>query len=171
MFASPFMPMLDADVGDGCTRTALRGPRAQVAHVVGTYADDERLPFDTAAEDVAIFCLRSAAHQRARNRVDTITHLSQHPLTTENLRTFLARAATALPGADASLDDLMSADRSDATQAVQLALKARSMGVARFHAHVSGVAFRVARLASLLSGIPLAWETPVEVGTNGRVAA
>ena len=52
------------------------------------------------------------------------------------------------------LDELLGAGVDDAGQAVELALAVRRRGIDHIHAHFASVATTVARLASLLTGVP-----------------
>jgi colanic acid/amylovoran biosynthesis glycosyltransferase len=54
----------------------------------------------------------------------------------------------------AHLDELLAAEAGDAVQAVRLAELVRERGLTHLHAHFASVATTVARLASLLSGVP-----------------
>jgi glycosyltransferase involved in cell wall biosynthesis len=54
----------------------------------------------------------------------------------------------------AHLDELLAAEAGDAVQAVRLAELVRERGITHLHAHFASVATTVARLASLLSGVP-----------------
>jgi colanic acid/amylovoran biosynthesis glycosyltransferase len=55
---------------------------------------------------------------------------------------------------NAHLDELLEAEAGDAVQAVRLAELVRERGIGHLHAHFASVATTVARLASLLSGVP-----------------
>ncbi|NHI16914.1 glycosyltransferase [Microbacterium excoecariae] len=65
----------------------------------------------------------------------------------------LARARD-LPGFRDAVGELAGASADDAAQAIDLALRARADGVTHLHAHFASMATTIARLASLLAGIP-----------------
>ena len=52
------------------------------------------------------------------------------------------------------LDELVAVDAVDAAQAVELAVLVEDAGLTHLHAHFGSVATTVARLASLLTGVP-----------------
>lgn len=64
------------------------------------------------------------------------------------------RRAADLPGFARAIRELIAADVDDALQAVDVAHRALADEVTRFHAHFASMATTIARLASLLSGIP-----------------
>ncbi|MGC5617558.1 glycosyltransferase family 4 protein [Georgenia sp. Z1491] len=72
----------------------------------------------------------------------------------EDLWQTLRDAAPELPRLAATLPELLAAGADDAAQAVEVALLARRRGLTHLHAHFASLATTVARLASLLSGIP-----------------
>jgi colanic acid/amylovoran biosynthesis glycosyltransferase len=140
-------------------------PRGRVAYVLKmyprfseTFIVNEILAHETAGEDIAIFSLRRPVDRRVHESVGAVAapvaYLGPYALTSDNLRRLVAQAGSVLPGAGAMLDELMRADRGDATQAVDLSLRARAMGITHFHAHFATAATTVARLASGLTGIP-----------------
>ena len=60
----------------------------------------------------------------------------------------------ALPPNAGVLDQLVAADAADAAQALELAALVEDRGLTHLHAHFGSVATTVARLASLLTGVP-----------------
>src|SRR5690606_10287057 len=73
---------------------------------------------------------------------------------TEELWNALRQAEPELPLLHRALPELLAADASDAGQALELAVLVVRRGITHLHAHFASMATTVARLASLLSGVP-----------------
>ena len=123
-----------------------------------TFILNEILAHEAAGQELAIFSMRaptdgsfheSLARVRAR-----VVYLPSGTPKAPDLWDLLRRAGSALPRRDAAMDALLAADVEDACQALDLALRAQVAGITHLHAHFASAATTVARLASLLTGIP-----------------
>ncbi len=123
-----------------------------------TFILSEILAHEAAGADLAIFSLRPPAdgrfHEALAEVRAPVTYLHHHGRRAGDLWDLLRAGGAELPGLALHLDELLAADVDDGAQAVELALLARAGGIGHFHAHFASVATTVARLASILSGIP-----------------
>ncbi|WP_053203461.1 glycosyltransferase family 4 protein [Jiangella muralis] len=122
-----------------------------------TFVVTEILARETRGTEIQIFSLRPPADSRFH---DTLARVSA-PVTyvprirrPDGLWSVLAAAAAELPRLPEALPELLAADAEDAGQAVDLAVRVRRAGLTHLHAHFGSVATTVARLASLLTGVP-----------------
>lgn len=122
-----------------------------------TFVVTEILAREARGTEIEIFSLRPPADSRFH---DTLARVSA-PVTyvprvrrPDELWAALAAAAAELPRLPEALPELLSADAEDAGQAVDLAVRVRRAGLTHLHAHFGSVATTVARLASLLTGVP-----------------
>ncbi|MWV49474.1 glycosyltransferase [Rathayibacter sp. VKM Ac-2803] len=125
-----------------------------------TFVVSEILAREAAGEDLVIFSLRAPDDPRFHPelaRVQAPVRYLEKPVKASALWQALRTAATS-PGLTASvgrhLDELLQAGPEDAAQAVRLAAALEAEGVTHLHAHFASSATTVARLASLLSGVP-----------------
>jgi glycosyltransferase involved in cell wall biosynthesis len=125
-----------------------------------TFIVTEILAREARGEAIAVFSLRPTDDTRFHPELARVQapvfHLAR-PSKPSTLWAALRDAGgdPALAGAVAAhLDDLLTADVDDAVQAVLLAAAARRERITHLHAHFASVATTVARLASLLTGIP-----------------
>jgi colanic acid/amylovoran biosynthesis glycosyltransferase len=123
-----------------------------------TFILNEVLAHQAAGVDLEIFSLRPPRdgrfHEDLAEVRAPVTYLADRVRRAPDLWDLLGAAAAELPGLEHHLRDLLVADVHDAAQAVELALLARERGITHLHAHFASVATTVARLASLLAGIP-----------------
>lgn len=125
-----------------------------------TFVVTEILAREARGEDLAVFALRPTDDARFHPELARVQapvfHLGRATKPSA-LWTVLRDAAADphLAGAiSAHLGELLSAEVDDAVQAVLLASAARRERITHLHAHFGSVATTVARLASLLTGIP-----------------
>lgn len=125
-----------------------------------TFVVTEILAREAQGERISIFALRPTGDSRFHAelaRVQAPVHHVPRPAKPSVLWMLLRDAATdpvlarSLPRA---LPELLAADVDDAAQAVTVARLALATGIAHLHAHFASAATTVARLASLLTGIP-----------------
>ncbi|MBW3573417.1 MAG: glycosyltransferase family 4 protein [Actinobacteria bacterium] len=123
-----------------------------------TFVLSEILAHEAAGTDLEIFSLRPPAdgrfHEALAEVRASVTYLHHHGRRSGDLWDLLRTGAAELPGLALNLHELLAADVEDGAQAVELALLAQARGVGHFHAHFASVATTVARLASMLTGIP-----------------
>lgn len=122
-----------------------------------TFIVSEILGREAAGADIEIFSLRPPVDPRfhsaladVRAPVNYISRVRK----ADELWQLLREAEPILPRLRHALPDLLKADVSDAAQAVRVALLARARDITHLHAHFASMATTVARLASLLTGIP-----------------
>lgn len=156
-------PARIAPAGTAPARTAT----ARTAYVLKVYPRfsetfivSEILAREAAGEDLVIFSLRAPDDPRFHPelaRVLAPVHYLQKPVKASALWQSL-RAAATTPALTAAvgrhLAELLRESPEDAAQAVQLAAALEREGVTHLHAHFASSATTVARLASLLSGVP-----------------
>lgn len=126
-----------------------------------TFIVSEILAREAQGEHLAIFSLRSPIdprfHPELARVVAPVTYVAR-PGKPSTLWLALRDAATAHPalaeGIARALPELLAAEVDDAVQAVILAEAALDAGITHFHAHFASMATTIARLASLLTGIP-----------------
>ncbi|CAN5210477.1 glycosyltransferase family 4 protein [soil metagenome] len=123
-----------------------------------TFILSEILAHEAAGAELEIFSLRPPAdgrfHEALAEVRAPVTYLAHHHRRAADLWALLDTASRELPGLGGHLSKLLAADVGDASQAVELALAVRSRGIDHIHAHFASVATTVARLASLLTGVP-----------------
>ncbi|MDP9393448.1 MAG: glycosyltransferase [Actinomycetota bacterium] len=123
-----------------------------------TFIVNEVLAAEAAGEDVEIFSLRPPAdgrfHESLAQVRAPVTYLRSSGLRAGDVWACLAHAHAELPGLSRCLDELLRASVVDAVQALELARLVRTRGITHLHAHFASVATTVARLASLLTGVP-----------------
>jgi glycosyltransferase involved in cell wall biosynthesis len=126
-----------------------------------TFIVTEILAREAAGERLAIFSLRPPVDPRFHPelaRVAAPVSYIERPGKPSTLWVALREAVTRQPaladGMARVLPELLSAEVDDAVQSVILARAALDAGVTHLHAHFASMATTIARLASLLSGIP-----------------
>ena len=123
-----------------------------------TFVVSELLSREEAGHELHVFSLRYPVDGRFHAPLADVragvTYLPHQRIRAAELWTELYDAAERLPGFGAALPDLLHAPVTEALQAVQLAKQAQAQGITHLHAHFASVATTVARLASLLTGIP-----------------
>jgi glycosyltransferase involved in cell wall biosynthesis len=126
-----------------------------------TFIVSEILAREAAGERITIFSLRPPVDPRFHPelaRVAAPVSYLERPGKPSALWAALRDAVTRQPaladGMARVLPELLAADVDDAVQAVILARAALDAGVTHLHAHFASMATTIARLASLLSGIP-----------------
>lgn len=128
-----------------------------------TFVVTELLAREAAGEDLVVFSLRPPTDPRfhpelARvaapviyldrpSKVSTLWEALRSTEASPRLRTALGR----------HLDELLAADVDDAVQAVLLAVAIEREAITHLHAHFASIATTVARLASLLTGVPFSF--------------
>jgi len=125
-----------------------------------TFVVTEILAREARGETIEIFSLRPTPDTRFHAelaRVQAPVHAIAQPRRVSQLWATL-RSATADKELSASLArhlaELLRAEPDDAVQAVDIARMVRSHGITHLHAHFASTATAVARLVSLLTGVP-----------------
>jgi colanic acid/amylovoran biosynthesis glycosyltransferase len=123
-----------------------------------TFIVNEILEHEDAGLSLEIFSLRMPVDGRFHEMLADV-RAPVHYLTPDGHKTRdawaqLRLAHTALPGFGRALESLLAAEAEDALQAIALAEAVRARGITHLHAHFGSVATTVARLASLLTGVP-----------------
>lgn len=125
-----------------------------------TFIVNEVLAAEAAGEDVEIFSLRPPAdgrfHESLAQVHAPVTYLRSSGLRAGDVWASLGQAHSEL-GIAPCLDELLQASAVDAVQALELARLVRDRGITHLHAHFASVATTVARLASLLTGVPFSF--------------
>ena len=123
-----------------------------------TFVVSEILAREEVGHDLHVFSLRYPVdgrfHATLADVRAEVTYLPHARLRTAEVWSELAVAARQLPRLPAVLPELLRAEVSDAMQALHLAREVRARGITHLHAHFASVATTVARLASLLTGVP-----------------
>lgn len=122
-----------------------------------TFVVSEILAREARGQQIEIFSLRPPADPRFHEmlaRVQAPVHYVGRARKVTDLWDILREAAQVVAPSPDVLGELLRADVSDAAQALHLATLARRQGITHFHAHFASVSATVARLASLLTGIP-----------------
>ena len=123
-----------------------------------TFVVSEILAREEVGHDLHVFSLRYPVdgrfHAALADVRAEVTYLPHARLRTAEVWSELAVAARQQPRLSAVLPELLRADVSDAMQALHLAREVRARGITHLHAHFASVATTVARLASLLTGVP-----------------
>jgi glycosyltransferase involved in cell wall biosynthesis len=107
--------------------------------------------------DIRIFSLRPTSDTRFHDTLAQVqAPVEQIPRVSKalDLWTLIRRAHAELPLLTENLGELLQGEHDAAAQAIELALAIRRAGVTRLHAHFASLATTVARLASLLTGVP-----------------
>ena len=122
-----------------------------------TFILGELLARERAGERLEVISLRQPVdgrfHAALAQLKAPVTYLPTTSSASEAWRQ-LRNARSARQAITAHLDELLDAEAGDAVQAVRLAELIRERGIGHLHAHFASVATTVARLASLLSGVP-----------------
>lgn len=125
-----------------------------------TFIVNEVLAAEAAGEDIEIFSLRPPAdgrfHESLAQVRAPVTYLRSSGLRAGDVWASLGQAHSEL-GIAPCLDELLQASAVDAVQALELARLVRDRGITHLHAHFASVATTVARLASLLTGVPFSF--------------
>lgn len=123
-----------------------------------TFVVNELIAVEAAGTDVEVFSLRPPADGRFHETLAQVragvTYLPHRGLRAGDVWSRLATARRVLPGLADCLDELLDADVVDAVQAVELAVLVHERRITHLHAHFGSLATTVARLASLLTGVP-----------------
>jgi colanic acid/amylovoran biosynthesis glycosyltransferase len=123
-----------------------------------TFIVSELLAREAAGADITVFSLRPTSDSRFHDTLAAVrapvTHVRHTRLRAADLWESLRGAAGQLPRLPHVLPDLLAADANDADQALELALLVRDRGITHLHAHFASLPTTVARLASLLTGVP-----------------
>ncbi|GAA4432402.1 glycosyltransferase family 4 protein [Georgenia halophila] len=122
-----------------------------------TFVVSEILAREARGTQIEILSLRPPVDPRFH---DTLARV-QAPVTyvprarkAEDLWASAARGQAVLPRLPEVLPELLRAEASDAAQALEVAVAAVELRLTHLHAHFASLATTVARLASLLSGVP-----------------
>ncbi|GAB14262.1 putative glycosyltransferase [Arthrobacter globiformis NBRC 12137] len=124
-----------------------------------TFIVSEILAREAAGERIEIFALRPTTDARFHPelaRVKAPVTYVGRPQSTSGVWESLRAAASAglTDGVSQALGELAAADPDDAVQAINLAAELQRRNVRHLHAHFASAATAVARLASLITGIP-----------------
>jgi colanic acid/amylovoran biosynthesis glycosyltransferase len=122
-----------------------------------TFILGELLARERAGERIEVVSLRQPVdgrfHAALAQLRAPVTYLPTTSSASEAWRQ-LRSARSSRQAITAHLDELLAAEACDAVQAVRLAELVRERGITHLHAHFASVATTVARLASVLSGVP-----------------
>lgn len=122
-----------------------------------TFIVSELVARERRGADIRVFSLRPTTDTRFHDTLSLVAAPVEQvprPSRASELWELLRRAEEELPLLDGALGALLAADHDDAGQAIELAFAIRRDGITRLHAHFASLATTVARLASLLTGIP-----------------
>jgi colanic acid/amylovoran biosynthesis glycosyltransferase len=123
-----------------------------------TFILSEILAHEAAGTELHVVSLRPPIDGRFHGALAEVrapvTYLSHRGMSAADLWELVRYATTRLPRLPAALDELVAADAADAAQAMELAVLVKDTGLTHLHAHFGSVATTVARLASLLTGVP-----------------
>lgn len=123
-----------------------------------TFVVSEILAREAAGHDIRVFSLRPPAdgrfHAMLADVRAPVTYLPHARIRAAELWTLVRDAVDQLPRLPSVLPDLAACEVDDAYQALHLALQLEQHGITHLHAHFASVATTVARLASLLTGVP-----------------
>ncbi len=123
-----------------------------------TFIVHEVLAHQEAGVDLEIVSLRPPLDGRFHALLAEVqvpvTYLTHRGRRVDDLWALLGEATTELPALAEHLDQLLTATVDDAAQALDLARLVRARGITHLHAHFGSVATTVARLASILTGVP-----------------
>ncbi|MEE6280600.1 glycosyltransferase family 4 protein [Georgenia sp. MJ170] len=122
-----------------------------------TFIVSEILGREARGADIEVFSLRPPVDPRfhsALARVSAPVSYVPRARKPEELWSALREAAPMLPRLPQVLPELLAADATDAAQALEVAVQVSRRGITHLHAHFASMATTVARLASLLTGVP-----------------
>ncbi|PRX97128.1 glycosyltransferase [Allonocardiopsis opalescens] len=123
-----------------------------------TFVVSEILARQARGTEIEVFSLRlpndGRFHAELAEVTAPVSYLPHRRARPEDCWRLLRAAHGALPRLTGTLPDLLAAEPDDGLQAVELALAVRERGITHLHAHFGSVATTVARLASLLTGVP-----------------
>jgi glycosyltransferase involved in cell wall biosynthesis len=123
-----------------------------------TFVVSEILAREAAGHDIRVFSLRPPADGRFHSTLAEVrapvTYLPHARIRAAELWALVRDATDRLPRLSSVLPDLVACEVDDAYQALHLALQLEEHGIRHLHAHFASVATTVARLASLLTGVP-----------------
>ena len=122
-----------------------------------TFIVSEVLGREARGADVEIFSLRPPVDPRFHSALGDVrapvTYVPR-PRRADDVWGVLRAAEPELPLLTTALPQLLAADASDAVQALEVALMVVRRGITHLHAHFASMATTVARLVSLLTGVP-----------------
>jgi colanic acid/amylovoran biosynthesis glycosyltransferase len=123
-----------------------------------TFVVSEILAREAAGHDIRVFSLRPPADGRFHAALAEVrapvTYLPHARIRAAELWELVRTAAQRLPRLPSVLPALAACEVDDAFQSLHLALQLEEQGITHLHAHFASVATTVARLASLLTGVP-----------------
>jgi colanic acid/amylovoran biosynthesis glycosyltransferase len=123
-----------------------------------TFVVSEILAREAAGHDIRVFSLRPPAdgrfHAALADVRAPVTYLPHSRVRAAELWEMVRTAAQRLPRLPSVLPQLAACEVGDAFQSLHLALQLEERGITHLHAHFASVATTVARLASLLTGVP-----------------
>ncbi|WP_456286334.1 glycosyltransferase family 4 protein [Microbacterium sp. JZ70] len=122
-----------------------------------TFIVSEIIAREERGADLRIFSLRPTVDVRFHDtlaRVAAPVEQIPRPTRVSELWELLGEAHGVLPRVPHVLEELLAADVADAAQAIRLAIAVEREGITALHAHFASLATTVARLASLLTGVP-----------------
>lgn len=122
-----------------------------------TFIVSELLGREARGADIDIYSLRPPVDPRFHSALADVkapvTYVAR-PRKVDEVWQRLREVGSLLPNLPEVLPELLEADVSDAVQAIDVALLAHRRRITHLHAHFGSMATTVARLASLLTGIP-----------------
>ncbi|WP_324649836.1 glycosyltransferase family 4 protein [Georgenia sp. H159] len=122
-----------------------------------TFIVSELLGREARGADIEVFSLRPPVDPRFHSALSEVrapvTYVPR-PRKVDELWTALRQAEPELPLLHRALPELLAAEASDAAQALELAVVVVRRGITHLHAHFASLATTVARLTSLLTGVP-----------------
>jgi len=123
-----------------------------------TFVVSEILAREAAGHDIRVYSLRLPVdgrfHAMLADVRAPVTYIPDSRIRAVELWALVKDAAGRLPRLPSALPELAACDVRDAFQALHLALQLEEHGITHLHAHFASVATTVARLASLLTGVP-----------------
>jgi colanic acid/amylovoran biosynthesis glycosyltransferase len=141
------------------------GPPVRVGYVLKmyprfseTFIVSEILAREALGHDIRVFSLRPPAdgrfHAMLADVRAPVTYLPHARIKAAELWDLVGEAVGRLARLPSVLPELAASEVDDAYQALHLALQLEEHGITHLHAHFASVATTVARLASLLTGVP-----------------
>jgi glycosyltransferase involved in cell wall biosynthesis len=126
-----------------------------------TFIVNELLAVERAGTDVEIVSLRPPVdgrfHESLAEVRAPVTYLRHSGIRAADVWATLSAARAELPALPDCLAELLDAPVVDAVQALELARLVQARGLTHLHAHFGSVATTVARLASLMTGVPFSF--------------
>jgi len=123
-----------------------------------TFVVSEILAREAAGHDIRVYSLRLPVdgrfHAMLADVRAPVSYIPDSRIRAVELWALVRDAAGRLPRLPSALPALAACDVRDAFQALHLALQLEEHGITHLHAHFASVATTVARLASLLTGVP-----------------